>query len=428
MDAIEGRVGSAVSGGTTPEQQARDLAVARRRATGLLVLVTVAFVVVAVTTEDAGGWAYARAALEAGMVGGLADWFAVVALFRHPLGLPIPHTAVIPTRKDRFGDTLGRFVQESFLNADVVGARVADAHVARRAVDWVLAPGNAEKVAAHTAEAVVRVLEAIRDEDVQAAVERQLRLRVDDLDVAGFLSRTLEVLTGEGRHRELVDAILRGLERFIEENEATLRDRYAQESPWWLPTAVDDVLFDRLLNGVKAVLRGPTGGGTDEVREQLDTWIAQAVVRLEHDPAWRTRIDELKRDALAHPQLRAWIGAVWDGLKAGLRNQARVDTSALRRELTAAIRAAARRFSDDDEAVAGADATAVRVARNLVDAFGGEIEGLVASTIKRWDGQETATRLELLLGRDLQFIRINGTVVGALAGVAIHALGTLLSR
>src|SRR5690606_23108194 len=112
-------------------------------------------------------------------------------------------------------------------------------------------------------EAVVRVLEAIRDEDVQAAVERQLRLRVDDLDVAGFLSRTLEVLTGEGRHRELVDAILRGLERFIEENEATLRDRYAQESPWWLPTAVDDVLFDRLLNGVKAVLRGPTGGGTD---------------------------------------------------------------------------------------------------------------------------------------------------------------------
>ena len=400
---------------------------AKRRATGLLGLVALGFVVVALTTEDRGGAGYARAALEAAMVGGLADWFAVVAIFRHPLGIPIPHTAVIVSRKEAFGETLGQFVQQHFLNADTVGQRIRTVSVAERAADWVLEPGHADKVAGYASELVVRVADAVKDEDLVHLAETEVRARLERVDVAPLAGRLLEVVTEEGRHRELVDAVLRGLDGFLAENEALLRERFGQESPWWVPEVIDDRIFARLLSGVRAIIRGDTVGGSDELRQRIDTAVERIIDRLEHDEIWRERAEQLKQELLDHPAFRRFLESLWEDLKATLRTQSADHGSTLRLRLTDMVLTATDRFRRDPELMARVDDVAARLLAAVLDTFGDEIASLVSGTIAQWDGEETASRLELLLGRDLQFIRINGTIVGGLAGLAIHGAGDLLS-
>ena len=278
-------------------ERQRDITRAKRRATGLLVLVTLAFLVVAVTTEREGATGYLRAGLEAAMVGGLADWFAVVAIFRHPLGIPIPHTAVIVSRKDQFGQTLGQFVQEHFLNAATISERVRGLGVADRASSWVLerdeagAPVNAERLAGHAAELVVRLAEAVEDDDLVHVVETAVRTRLVEVDVAPLGARLLTVVTEEGRHRELVDAVLVGLDGFLAENEALLRQRFSSESPWWVPDVIDDRIFERLLLGVRAIIRGDTVGGSDELRSRIDAAMTRMIGRLQDDEVWQARAE-----------------------------------------------------------------------------------------------------------------------------------------
>jgi uncharacterized membrane-anchored protein YjiN (DUF445 family) len=409
----------------------RDIRRAKRRATGLLAAVTIAFLVVAATTERSGATGYLRAGLEAAMVGGLADWFAVVAIFRHPLGIPIPHTAVIVNRKDAFGQTLGQFVQEHFLNGDTISERVRGVGVADRASSWVLARDeagasvNANRVAGYGAELVVRMAEAVEDDDLVHAVESAVRTRLAEVDVAPLAARLLTVATEEGRHRELVDAVLVGLDGFLAENEALLRARFAHESPWWVPDVIDDRIFERLLSGVRAIIRGDTVGGSDELRSRIDVAMERIIGRLERDEVWRSRAEELKQELLDHPALRHFLDSLWTDTKTAVREQALDGGSALRLRLAELVGSAAQRFRDDPVAMARVDELAEQTARAVVDTFGDEITRLIASTVSQWDGEETASRLELLLGRDLQFIRINGTIVGGLAGLVIHAVGEL---
>ena len=416
-----------------PDLAARqqDIRRAKRRATGLLALVTLAFLVVAVTTEREGATGYLRAGLEAAMVGGLADWFAVVAIFRHPLGLPIPHTAVIVTRKDQFGQTLGQFVQEHFLTAATISERVRSLGVADRASAWVLErdasgePVNAARLAGHAAELVVRLAEAVEDDDLVHVAETAVRSRLAEVDVAPLGARLLTMATEEGRHRELVDAVLVGLDTFLAENEPLLRERFSSESPWWVPEVVDARIFERLLAGVRAIMRGDTVGGSDELRSRIDLAVARIIGRLEEDDAWQRRLEELKLELLDHPALRSFLDSLWADTKATLRTEALDGGSALRQRLTALIVSAAERFQADEHAMARVDELAEQAASAVVETFGDEITRLISATIAQWDGEETASRMELLLGRDLQFIRINGTIVGGLAGLAIHAVGEL---
>ena len=398
---------------------------AKVRATGLLGVVAVALLVVVATTDDSGGAGYVRAALEAAMVGGLADWFAVVAIFRHPLGLPIPHTAVIVSRKDAFGETLGQFVQQHFLNAATVGDRIRGVGVADRTSAWLLTPGSADKVAGYAAELVVRLADVVKDDDLVHVAETEIRSRLERVDVAPLAGRLLEVVTEEGRHRELIDAVLRGLDGFLAENEELLRERFGQESPWWVPEVVDDRIFGRLLTGVRSIIRGDTVGGSDELRRRIDSAVARIIDRLEHDDVWRRRAEQLKDELLDHPAFRTFLESLWEDLKTTLRTQAADDGSTLRLRLTDMVITVADRFRDDPVLMARVDEVAVRAVSAVLDTFGDEITSLISSTIEQWDGEETASRLELLLGRDLQFIRINGTIVGGLAGLVIHAIADL---
>ena len=403
-----------------------DLRAMKRRATGLLAAMTLAFVVVASLGTDDGWMGYLRAGVEASMVGGLADWFAVTALFRHPLGIPIPHTAVIKSRKDQFGATLGEFVQENFLSADAIGERVRQSRAIARAADWLARPENARVVAGHAAEVVVGLADLVRDEDVHQLLETEIRNAVDRVPLAPLAGRALEFATAEGRHQQLFDAVVRGVQQYLGGNRESLRLRFGQQSPWWLPGAVEDRIFDRLLDGFEDLLDSVSADPNHELRQHFDARVIEFAQRLQHDPELRDRGEQLKHELLAHPQLRAWTASVWTDVKVTMRAQADDPDSAMRRRIAEALAAGAVRLRDDPQLQEKADDLADAGVRYVVSHFHDELAALVSGTIARWDADETSWRLELLLGRDLQFIRINGTVVGGIAGVAIHAIGEVL--
>jgi uncharacterized membrane-anchored protein YjiN (DUF445 family) len=404
----------------------RLLSQGRRRATGLLVAVALAFLGLQLWGSDATWVGYLEAMVEAGMVGGLADWFAVTALFRHPLHIPIPHTAVIVERKDQFGETLGDFVQTSFLTPDIIAERVRMARVVPRLAGWLSEPDNAARLARHAADAAVTAADLLRDDEVHRALEEVARRRIETTPLAPLAGRALGIMTEDGRHHDLLDVMLRAVDRFLSDNEASLRARFATESPWWLPEAAEDRIFERLLAGARAVLGEVARNPEHELRVDFDARVRRLVDDLQSSPAMRDRGEELKHDLLAQPELRAWVTSVWVDVKAGLRTQAADPSSELRRRLAETITALGRRLVDDPGLADRVEQGIETGVRYVADQFSDEIGTMVSGTVARWDSHETADRLELLLGPDLQFIRINGTVVGGLAGLVIHAVGQAL--
>jgi uncharacterized membrane-anchored protein YjiN (DUF445 family) len=409
------------------QERIRQLRVMKQRATALLVAMTALFFVITIFGGDRGWWGYLKATVEASMVGGLADWFAVTAVFRHPLGIPIPHTAVIQQRKDQFGATLAEFVQQNFLSPEVIGERLQAWRIGDRAAAWLTDRPNAEKVAEHGANLLVALGDTLRDDDVHRVLEEQIERAVGRLDVSVLAGRALKMVTAEERHQELFDVVLRGLERFLEENRDALRARFDEESPWWLPEALDERIFTRLFDGVRNIIADVNADPRHEVRARFDEWAAAMAERLEHDPDLQRRGEKLKRELLEHPELRRWSAALWSDVKTVLREQAGDPDSELRRRLADAVCAAGHRLQEDPALAQKTEELAESAARYLAEHFHDEIESLVSSTIERWDAEETARKLELLLGRDLQFIRINGTVVGGLAGLVIYAVGHAIS-
>src|SRR3954451_5087517 len=271
------------------------LVVTRRWAGALLAFATGVFV--ATTAFGSGGWlGYVQATAEASMVGGIADLFAVTALFRHPLGVPIPHTAIIPERKDQFGETLGDFIQDSFLTPETISSRVRAARVSTRLAGWLTAPGNAQRLSGHLADGAVALADLVKDEEVHAALEGILREQPDRLHEAPLAGRALRAFTADGRHEELVDAALVALQRTLAEHKEELRDRFDEKSPWWLPGAVEDRIFDRLLDGAEAVLQEMTVDRQHGLRQELNERILQFAQDLETSPDLRAKGEQLKHD------------------------------------------------------------------------------------------------------------------------------------
>jgi uncharacterized membrane-anchored protein YjiN (DUF445 family) len=403
-------------------ERVRRLAAARRRATALLAAVSVLFV--AVTAAGAHGilLGYVQAGAEASMVGGVADWFAVTALFRRPLGLPIPHTALIVERKDQFAATLGQFVQENFLNADVLAERIRSARLVPRLASWLADEANAARFAGHAADLVVTVAETLRDEDVQRVLTAELTRAVDAVEVAPLAGRALRVIIAGGHHDELFNVILSGADRYLAGHYAELRELFEAESPRWVPDTVYRRVFDRMYTRLRQRLAVMAADPDDPARHQFEEWIAGLPDRLETSPELRERGERLKRDVLGSAGLRDWSSSLWQKAKQALRIQAADPESELRRRLADALVAAGRRLASDRRLQEGLERVVDQGARALADQFHDELAGLVTGTIQRWDAAETSSQLELLLGRDLQYIRINGTVVGAGVGLALHAI------
>jgi uncharacterized membrane-anchored protein YjiN (DUF445 family) len=407
--------------------RARRLAAARRRATALLVGATAVFAAVTVVGVHGTFLGYVQAAAEASMVGGVADWFAVTALFRRPLGLPIPHTALIIERKDQFAATLGQFVQENFLNADVLAERIRSARLVTRLAAWLADEANAARFAGHAADLGVNVAEALRDEDVQRVLTAELTRAVDAVEVAPLAGRLLRVVIAGGHHAELFNVMVSAADRYLADHRAELRERFKAESPRWLPEAAYRLLFDRLYNRLRQRLAAMAANPDDEARRQFEEWIDGLPGRLETSPELRERGERLKRDILGSAELRDWSSSLWRKAKDSLRTQAADPESELRRQLTTALVAAGQRLGSDRRLQEGLERVVESGARALADQFHDELADLVTGTIERWDAAETSSQLELLLGPDLQYIRINGTVVGAGVGLALHAIAMALT-
>jgi uncharacterized membrane-anchored protein YjiN (DUF445 family) len=402
--------------------RARRLTAARRRATGLLVGVTAVFLGVTAAGAHGTFLGFVQAGAEASMVGGVADWFAVTALFRRPLGLPIPHTALLVERKDQFAVTLGQFVQENFLNADVLAERIRSASLVSRLAAWLADRANAARFAGYAADLVVTVAYAVRDEDVQRVLTAELTRAVENVEVAPLAGRALRVIIAGGHHADLFDAIVSAADRYLADHYLELRELFEAESPGWVPDAVYRRVFDRLLTRLRQRLAAMAADPDDQTRHQFEEWIAGLPDRLETSPELRERGERLKRDVLGSAGLRDWSSSLWQKAKEALRAQAADPESELRGRLADALVAAGGRLGSDRRLQEGLERMVESGARALAEQFHDELAGLVTGTIERWDAAETSSQLELLLGRDLQFIRINGTVVGAGVGLALHAI------
>src|SRR6185437_10228572 len=300
----------------------RRLAAARRRATALLAGVTALFV--AVTAIGAHGTllGYVQAGAEAAMVGGVADWFAVTALFRRPLGLPIPHTALIVERKDQFAATLGQFVQENFLNAEVLTERIRAAGIVPRLAGWLADEDNAAGLAGHGANLVVTLVGALRDEDAQRILTAELIRAAEAIEVAPLAGRALRVIIAGGHHAELFNYLVSGADRYLGEHYTDIRELFETETPRWIPDALYRRVFDRLYTRLRQRLVAMAADPRDPTRQQFEAWIARLPDRLETDPELRERGERIKRDVLSSAGLRDWSSSLWEHAKEALRAQA----------------------------------------------------------------------------------------------------------
>jgi uncharacterized membrane-anchored protein YjiN (DUF445 family) len=407
--------------------RARRLAAARRRATALLAAVAALFLGVTAAGVHGTVLGYVQAGAEAAVVGGVADWFAVTALFRRPLGLPIPHTALIVERKDQFAGTLGQFVQENFLTADVLAERIDSARLVPRLGAWLADEANAARFAGHAAGLLVRAAEAARDEDVRRVLTAGLTRAAEGVNAGPLAGRVLRVMIAEGQHAALLTEVVAAADRYLAGHYLELRDRFQAESPRWVPDAVYRRVFDRLYGRLRNKLAAIAADPGDETRVQFEEWIAGLPDRLETSPELRERAEQFTRDVLSSAGLRDLSLSLWKSATQALRIQAADPASELRRWLTKALAAAGRRLESDADLQETLQRAAESAARAMAEQFHEELADLVTGTIQRWDAAETSSQLELLLGHDLQYIRINGTVVGAGIGLALHAIVMALS-
>jgi uncharacterized membrane-anchored protein YjiN (DUF445 family) len=404
---------------TNPEERQRNLDRMKRRATGLLVLMGLIFVIASMY-EAAYPWlGYIRATAEASMVGGVADWFAITALFRHPLNIPIPHTAIIPSRKDRIGRSLGNFVQNNFLSPEVLGAKLHAAQISRRAAEWLSQPENASRAAQHGTSILRSAGNVVKDEDVHALLDRTVVEPLRQIPIAPVLAKGLTLMTVDGRHQQLLDRVIQGLLRLVAENEALIRQKIREESPWWVPRMVDDRIHQKVLGGIERTLYEVGDDPDHHLRHQFDELLHDWIVQLQNSPEVIARAEAIKEQVLDPETSGRLAASLWEELKQILGRQNVTDEGApgaVARGLSALAGAAL----VDEALLEKIDGWVIGAVLRVVEQHRHEVGQLIAQTVSAWDPEETSRRIELLVGRDLQFIRINGTMVGGLVGLIIY--------
>jgi uncharacterized membrane-anchored protein YjiN (DUF445 family) len=402
------------------------LATMKRRATGLLVLASVIFVVARLLEPSYPWLGVVRATAEAAMVGGLADWFAVTALFRRPLGLPIPHTAIIAARKDQIGRTLGRFVQRHFVSPEVLSAKLAQLRVAEHLARWLAEPEHSQKVARHTATALSQAAHVLRDEDVQSLLDNVLARKVRSTPVAPLIAKLLAVMTTGNRHQELLNDAIRLVARAVDQNQEMIRDRIAQEAPWWVPELVENKMHEKIIAGVDRTLREVRDDPFHPLRSCFDDAIADFIERLRTSPEVQERAERMKEELLESGAVRRFSAAIWDDTKSALVRYAENPDSYGPGAMERGLVSLGETMLNDAELLGKVDRWIANVALYLVERYQGEVEQLIATTVAAWDPEVTSQRIELAVGKDLQYIRINGTLVGGLAGLGIYLVSMWL--
>ena len=393
-------------------------------ATGLLVLMAVIFVIARLLRPGHPWLAFVGAFAEAAMVGAIADWFAVTALFRHPLGLKIPHTAIIPSNKERIGENLGNFLETNFMSYAVVHGELERIDFAGSAAQWLDHPGNARAVAAQITSAVPALLRMVEDKDAAMFLRDALAGALKDVKLAPLLSRLLSVLVAGKQHHALLEKLLEIVAHALEEHRPYIRQKVHEHSPRWLPRAIDEKFYERLMAGVQNTL-ADIQSEDSQWRERFQAATEELIENLATSPEYEDKLRTLLDNSLGHPLFRGYVGQVWDDV----RQRLLADTTAPDSRVTAHVEQAL-------HAVSAALRRNLAVQAKLnewIRTFAAEtivskrelIVDLVRRVIRSWDTETLSRKFELHVGRDLQYIRINGTIVGGLVGLFLHTVGML---
>ncbi|WP_435840826.1 DUF445 domain-containing protein [Streptomyces cinnamoneus] len=410
------------------EDKRRGVRRMKATATGLLLAVAAVYALATwARTAGAGGWAgYVAAAAEAGMVGALADWFAVTALFRRPMGLPIPHTAIIPTKKDQLGQSLGDFVGENFLSGDVVRVRLRAVGIGSRLAAWLAQPAHADRVTAELATALRGALRVLRDSDVQAVVGEAITRRADAAEVAPGIGAMLEKVVADGGHRKVVDLVCVRAHDWLVLHSDSVMAAVAGGAPGWTPRFVDRKVGERVYKELLRFATEMRDMPEHPARAAVDRFLADFARDLQTDEDTRARVERLKAEVLGRGEVQDIIASAWSSVRAMIVAAAEDERSELRLRTRASILSLGARMTADERLRAKVDGWLEDAAVYVVTTYRDEITSLITDTVAGWDAEQTSRKIEAHIGRDLQFIRINGTVVGALAGLLIYTASGLL--
>ncbi|GLP65512.1 membrane protein [Streptomyces sp. TUS-ST3] len=397
-------------------------------ATGLLLLVAVVYVLAEwAHNSGAGPWAgYVAAAAEAGMVGALADWFAVTALFRHPLGLPIPHTAIIPTKKDQLGVSLGEFVGENFLSEDVVRQRLRAVGIGSRLGAWLAEPEHADRVTAELSAALRGALTVLRDSDVQAVVGEAITRRADAQEIAPGIGKMLEKVVADGGHRRVVDLVVTRAHDWLVLHDEQVMHAVQGGAPGWTPRFVDKKVGERVYKELLRFVTEMRDMPSHPARGALDRFLTDFASDLQSDTDTRARVERLKGEVLGRGEVQDLIASAWTAVRSMIVAAAEDERSELRLRVRASLLSLGARMAVDPKVQAKVDGWVEGAAVYVVTTYRREITSLITDTVAGWDAEHTTKKIEAHIGRDLQFIRINGTVVGSLAGLLIYTVARAL--
>ena len=391
-------------------------------ATGLLVAVAVLFVITSLLLPAYPWLGVVVAFSEAGMIGALADWFAVTALFRRPLGLPIPHTAIVPTRKKDIGEALARFIRDHFLTRDAVLPRLAEADLAGRMGGWLARKENSHLVSRDLGRALDWLLGAVDSAELRQSLRTSLQRALDQASVSAGFGVILEVFTTGDHAQALVDHLVEVGRSQLAANEEKIRARIKDRSPWWLPRFVDEEIYTQLIGELQRILDEIGDDPTHAAREDFNRRLAALRDALDNDPVTIERGQVLRDEFLNHPAVKTYFDDLWQMVRGNLSNALNDSESPIRLGLEHELTIIGTRLQEDTEIADTLNGWLRDLVTYLVETYRQPLSEIVSDTIDGWDATATSDRIELYIGRDLQFIRINGTLVGGLVGVAIYLI------
>jgi uncharacterized membrane-anchored protein YjiN (DUF445 family) len=396
-------------------------------ATGLLVVMAAIFIVTRALEPRYPWLGMVKAFAEAAMVGGLADWFAVTALFRHPLGLPIPHTAIIPRNKDRIGATLASFIRDNFLVARVVARRMRGIDVAAAAGRFLRAPsGEGTRIRRGASRLIADLFEALDDERLGGIVKGAISQRIAKTEVAPLLGAALASAIEDNRHVPMLEAAIRALSRALDANESLIRDMVKRRASWVLRlAALDEKLADAIVDGLRKLTLEMSTDPDHPMRGKMVEALTALAHDLQHKPETRARVETWKEELLANRSVAQWLDRLWQKGRAAIIAAARDSDAVLAGRMGEVLRSAGATLESDPRIRSAVNKYVRRAVSGMAASYGGSIVSLVSDTIRGWDARTVTERLESAVGRDLQYIRINGTLVGGFVGLVLHFLDTL---
>jgi uncharacterized membrane-anchored protein YjiN (DUF445 family) len=397
-------------------------------ATGMLIAMAALFLAARTTAHLHPAIGFVQAFAEAAMVGGLADWFAVTALFRHPLGLPIPHTAIIPRNKDRIGDTLALFLRDNFLTPAVVARRMQRLDVAGAAGRFLASPSGGDgRLREGASRLIADMLEALDQERLGGMVKGAIAQRLRAMNLAPLIGQALEAAMRDGRHGPVMDGIVHWADHTLAANDHLIRQMVQERSGKILRwTGLDENLANAIIDGLRKMLADMAQDPGHSLRLKAEEGLAQLAADLQFDVGMQARVARIRDEIVDNPAMQRWIDGLWEQARTGLLRAVRDPGKAMAGRLGEALQQLGHVMQEDARLRFLINRFVRRAAVGATATYGGSIVTLVSETVRGWDAGTVTNRLEHAVGRDLQYIRVNGTLVGGLVGLAIHALDTLL--